>query len=738
MFENVILYLGFLFSAAAAFLYTLAVKNKSKIKYAEVSYYISSGFVVLTSILLMANILAHNFQIAYIYEHSSRALPQYLLYSSFFAGQEGSFLLWALMLALIGVYLNYSNRNNQSQAAIMSVFTMSLVFFLLLLVMKSPFEYIWDKYPGTFAFDFLPADGRSLNPILENFWLAIHPPFLFAGYALLAVPFSYAVASILLKDKGTLVLKSRKWLLVSSSVLGAGLILGGFWAYETLGWGGWWGWDPVENSSLIPWLITVGLIHTLLMQKLFNDYRRINIFITVITYFFVIYSTFLTRSGVIQTSQHSFTGTAGSVFYVLLLGMALIIIIPTIIFLFNRDKTEEYPAAKLSGVKLFLSIGAYLVFTAAFFVAFGTSLPIFTSSITVEPNDTLTMPIAIASLIVILNILFYKDMRTNKKRAIAKIIASALSSIVILVISYNYGVTDLYFLLFLFLALLICFYSLANILFYYKDKSHSLFSQTAHLGYAVLCIGIIFSGKYSDEKTFSLANDEKANFAGMEIQYIKSEQIDKHLLDREKYHFVIKVKSGDDSVYLNPLMFIKNEQIYKEPSIYSGFAKDIYAAPLALDSVNNVPVYELSKGKPVRIMNTDIEIRFDNFIMAAAEEGKVGAMFDYKIGGKWYKDTSIAEVWLDAKGCNPDWKKFPGTALNFGLVKIVLDPENRANSKAVFALAKDEELPIQKREVFTFELSIKPFISLVWIGSILIILGTFLAVYSKRYRKAVA
>ena len=190
-------------------------------------------------------------------------------------------------------------------------------FLLLLVYAKTPFETVWQMVPQIPAGQ-LPPDGRGLNPLLQNFWMVIHPPILFIGFAAMAVPFSFAIAGMWRKEYALLSSQGLGWLLIAVFVLGAGIMLGGYWAYGVLGWGGYWGWDPVENSSLIPWLIGVALLHTLVVQKRTGKFVRSNVVLGIASFMSVIYSTFLTRSGVLgDSSVHAFVDPGEAVYWLL-------------------------------------------------------------------------------------------------------------------------------------------------------------------------------------------------------------------------------------------------------------------------------------------------------------------------------------------------------------------------------------------------------------------------------------
>jgi cytochrome c-type biogenesis protein CcmF len=284
-------------------------------------YHISSIAIVAASFFLLYIILTHQFQYTYVWQQSNRDLQLPLLMSTFFAGQEGSFMLWTFMTAVIGVFLlNFVSKGKRLEPQVMTIFTLVLGFLSLILILKSPFNYVWESFLGEVKEGFIPQEGRGLNPLLQNYWMIIHPPVLFLGYASLAVPFSFAIAALIKNSYYKWVGFSLPWLLFSAATLGLGIILGGYWSYGVLGWGGYWAWDPVENSSLVPWIIAIAVIHTMLAQKRTDGYMKTNLILCILSFLFVLYSTFLTRSGILgDSSVHSFTDPGAEVYLALIL-----------------------------------------------------------------------------------------------------------------------------------------------------------------------------------------------------------------------------------------------------------------------------------------------------------------------------------------------------------------------------------------------------------------------------------
>ena len=245
----------------------------------------------------------------------------------------------------------------------MLIYSAILSFLFLMLILKNPFTYIWDVFPkdlihagpipasvvnyvwldqakGIWAQ--YPNEGKGLNPLLQNYWMVIHPQVLFIGFTSMSVPFAYAVAGMLKRDYVSWIRVSTPWTVFGAMVLGTGVVMGGFWAYETLGWGGYWGWDPVENSSLVPWLVCVASIHTMLSQRRSGSFIKTNFVLSILCFIMVLYSTFLTRSGVLgDTSVHSFVEPGMLVYWMLLAGLFLFAAIGFGLFFARMKRNAE-------------------------------------------------------------------------------------------------------------------------------------------------------------------------------------------------------------------------------------------------------------------------------------------------------------------------------------------------------------------------------------------------------------
>jgi cytochrome c-type biogenesis protein CcmF len=278
--------------------------------------FVTAGLSTLAAIVLLALLLTKNFGVAYVHDHVSTYLrPAYVL-AAFWAGMEGSQLLWLWMLAIFTalLVLRRPTWDRQLRPYAMAVLAFTQAFFALLLVaISNPFGLL----------PTLPAEGVSLNPLLQNIWMIIHPPIIFAAYALWTIPFAYGLAALVTGKLDAGWLRGvRRWSLAAWSTLGIGILIGALWAYLELGWGGYWAWDPVENSSFIPWLVGTAFLHSAIIQERRDMFRAWSILLVTLTFLLTVFATFVTRSGLIQ-SVHAFAESPIGYYYLGFMGLTL-------------------------------------------------------------------------------------------------------------------------------------------------------------------------------------------------------------------------------------------------------------------------------------------------------------------------------------------------------------------------------------------------------------------------------
>jgi cytochrome c-type biogenesis protein CcmF len=330
--------------------------------------------IVLAAGILLHALLTNNFAIEYVAHYSSTTLPPAYRITSLWGGQAGSLLFWVLILAFysVAVLLQNQNRNRQLMPYVISVLMAVTSFFLgLLLFVADPFV---QSSP-------VPIEGQGLNPLLQNYWMASHPPFLYGGYVGQAIPFAFAMAALMAGKLDIGWIKSiRRWTLVSWLFLTMGILQGSYWAYIELGWGGYWAWDPVENASLMPWLASTAFLHSVMIQEKKGMLKTWNMFLVITAFSLSIFGTFLTRSGVVS-SVHSFAQSPIGIYFLSFLGVQIALSI----FLVYKRKAELAPEARLES---FISRESSFLLNNVFFlviclaVLLGTVFPIISEWVT--------------------------------------------------------------------------------------------------------------------------------------------------------------------------------------------------------------------------------------------------------------------------------------------------------------------------------------------------------------------
>jgi cytochrome c-type biogenesis protein CcmF len=311
----------------------------------------------------------NDFSVDYVLHHSSIALPWYYKFSTIWSGQEGSLLLWAWLLAGYGFVLRLRHKTDITLHAYASTILSGVqIFFLLLVVFAAqPFAIV----PGGIA----PADGFGLNPLLQYAEMVIHPPMLYLGYVGFAVPFAFALGALMMRYPGEKWINiTRRWTMVAWLFLTCGIILGMHWAYAVLGWGGYWGWDPVENASLMPWLTGTAFLHSVMMQEKRGMMKGWNVWLIFTTFMLTILGTLLTRSGLVS-SVHAFAESNIGTWFFWFLGIVLAVCLFT--YLHNRDhlRNENHLESLVSRESSFLFNNLVLL-AACFTVLWGTLFPI--------------------------------------------------------------------------------------------------------------------------------------------------------------------------------------------------------------------------------------------------------------------------------------------------------------------------------------------------------------------------
>jgi cytochrome c-type biogenesis protein CcmF len=340
----------------------------------ERAVYATFGFVALASVGLWTALFSHDFSIKFVASYTSANLPKVYTFTAFWAGQAGSLLFWCLILSLYAAAATFTGRSAKSRGFIPYVNgTMSAITLFFLLTMcfgANPFERL----------DWTPADGRGMNPQLQNPGMAIHPPMLYLGYVATAVPFAYAVAALATRKlDAEWLLPVRRWSLISWFFLTVGITLGMWWAYVELGWGGYWSWDPVENASLLPWLTGTAFLHSIMIQEKRGMLRKWNVTLVASTFLLAIFGTFITRSGIIQ-SVHSFAQSPVGNWFAAFLALSLAVTGWLVATRLKDLKSTAELESMVSREAAFLYNNVVIV-GIAFSVLWGTLFPILSEAV---------------------------------------------------------------------------------------------------------------------------------------------------------------------------------------------------------------------------------------------------------------------------------------------------------------------------------------------------------------------
>ena len=494
-------------------------------RFARGAFFVHGGLVLGVVATLFYIIYNNLFEYHYAWTHSSSSLPAYYMVSSFWEGQEGSFLLWIFWHVVLGFVLIYANRRTTWEAPVMAVFALVQAFLASMIlgivvgdlkIGSSPFLLLRDVMEApVFAMnpDYVPEDGTGLNPLLQNYWMVIHPPTLFLGFATTLVPFAFCIAGLWKKRYESWVKPTLPWALFSAAVLGLGIIMGAIWAYETLNFGGYWNWDPVENAVYVPWLILVAAIHTLLIFKNNGTALRTSMVLVISMFVLILYSTFLTRSGILgDTSVHSFTdlGMSGQLLLYMLFFMVGAIALAAVRW--KEVPTSEKEASAYSR-EFWIFIGATTLCLMGFQVLVPTSIPVYNAIVEglggisnmAPPADQiefytkfqLWFAVAIALLSGTGQFFFWKKMDADRLKeaiTIPFIITLLVSSAAILIGK----ITNPVYILLLTASIYSVVANTSVLIQLAKRKVKLIGGSVAHIGVAMMFIGILFSSGYSE------------------------------------------------------------------------------------------------------------------------------------------------------------------------------------------------------------------------------------------------
>jgi cytochrome c-type biogenesis protein CcmF len=542
---------AFVTSLVAAFAYFKAAtteelgKKNAWLLNGQVGFYAHVIAVVGICVTLFTILTNHYFEYHYAYNYSDRKLPVYYLISTFWNGQEGSFMLWLVWQAVLGLVLIHTNKF--WEAPVMTVFAVVQAFLTSMIlgvvlpgldikIGSSPFILLRDVFVNDFKTrpEFVPGDGNGLNPLLQNYWMVIHPPTLFVGFAATLVPFAFCIAGLWQKKYKEWIRPALPWALFAAATLGLGILMGGYWAYETLNFGGYWNWDPVENGIYVPWLFLVAGIHTMITYRNSETALKASIVLVIAAFILILYATFLTRSGVLgESSVHAFTDLG---LFWQLVAFAAFFFLGAVILSILRWK--EIPTSQqetsVYSREFWIFIGVAILCMMGFQVIIETSKPVFNliaktfggagnmapkaDAILFYSRFQMWFAVGLAVLSGVGQFFWWKkiDREKLKKELLTPLLLSLLLSVILITI------TDVYKVQYIILVITAAFTIVANaaiLLSFIKNSPGLSGGAVAHIGVGLMLIGIMYSSGYS--KVVSLNN------TGLQISKSLSEEFNR-------------------------------------------------------------------------------------------------------------------------------------------------------------------------------------------------------------------
>lgn len=787
---NIFVISSFVFAILASLSYFLAAKDNDESaswkRIGRIAFRLHgiAVFGIVSTLFIM--LMNHYFEYEYVWHHSNKEMPMKYILSCFWEGQEGSFLLWTFWHVVLGLILQRTSKN--WEAPVMSVISLVQVFLASMLLGITIADYHLGSNPFTILLREHPdyaniplfsdphylskIDGRGLNPLLQNYWMTIHPPTLFLGFALTVVPFAYAIAGLWKKNFNEWLKPALPWTYAGVTVLGVGILMGGAWAYEALSFGGFWAWDPVENASLVPWLTLVGAAHLMLINRNKGQSLFTAFFLAILTFILILYSTFLTRSGILgETSVHAFTdlGMSGQ----LLVYLFCFLIIGIVLLAVNW---KHFPKqAEEEGIwsrEFWMFVGAIVLLVSSFQIMFYTSIPVWNKLFgmnkaplkdVVQFYNNWQLPFAFIVTLLIAVGQFFKYKSTDirfflKKIALSFFISFGLTFLMIYVLHFD----DRYFSILLFSS---TFAVVANADYMFsvlKGKIRKAGASIAHIGFGMVLLGALIS---TSKKDIISQNTSGKSVESLGKDFSNNSNIlltQGDTLQMGKYLVTYKGRRQEGiNIYFDVDYFTKDET--------GNLKKEFSLSPLLQTNplMGNVPEPDTR-----HFLTYDV---YTHVTYAELETAKKGAASDEYAAAKNYTlkkgDTifsSNAIIIFDSLSTDFDKKQYDLRDDDIAVMAHfqVLDIRKKYYANPVYVIRNNSIQPIgdtvedlglkfmfwkidtstgnieialqeknsNVRDFFVMQAVIFPYINILWIGCIIMALGTILAII-ERIRK---
>jgi cytochrome c-type biogenesis protein CcmF len=729
--------------------------------------------------LLFYLIYNHYFEYYYVWHHSSTILPMKYMFACFWEGQEGSFLLWTFWHVVLSGFIIFKGKEWESP--VMTVISVVQVFLSSMLLGVVVFGYKLGSDPfillrehpemANLPFIKLPnylsriADGRGLNPLLQNYWMVIHPPVLFLGFASTLIPFAYAIAG-LWKGKVTEWIKpALPWTFFGVMILGTGILMGAAWAYESLSFGGFWAWDPVENASLVPWLTFVAAAHVMLIYKHQKHSVLSTLLLTIFTFLLILYSTFLTRSGILgNTSVHAFTdlGMSGQ----LLVYMLFFIVLAVVLIIINWKKMPRTAEEeKLYSREFWMFIGALVLVISCIQITFTTSIPVinklFNAKLAPPVNikdhyNKWQLPIAVILALLIAVTQFFKYKDTPIKGFLIKLAPAFFISVAFAL--FGMWGLDMYHVHYVILLWASAFAILANADYFIrvlKGKVKHSGASIAHIGFGLILMGVLISNAKSEIISHNntnvdlgkeLPNSEnvmlfKGDTAAMGGYYLSYKE---KVKDGVNIHYEIEYfKPNNKTSKLEKVFSLKpiiqtNPRMgnVAEPDTKHYLTKDVYTHisyvdPESLKETVSEDSYKPAVTKSVKVgdtITTDNSLVVFTALNKEIDKTKLNlGNADIAVGAK----LSIIDINKKVRLAEPifiikDNTIYSDEAIvdDLGL-RISFNKIHPETGKIDLAFSEKKN---NSREFIVLKAIVFPYINLLWTGAILMIIGTIIAI----------
>jgi cytochrome c-type biogenesis protein CcmF len=776
-------------SLAAGFCYFKSVRQKQLEpslywkKLARIFFYaeVISVFSVFGIIYYIVS--NHLFEYKYAWQHSSITLESKYLLSAIWEGQEGSFLLWTIWHCVLG--LIFIRKEEEWEGPVMTVLSFAqfcLATMILgitvfgLKIGSNPFVLLRNELnaPIFSRPDYLSLvkDGNDLNPLLQNYWMVIHPPVLFLGFASTIIPFAFSISGLWTKKFGEWTKPILPWALFSAGVLGLGIMMGAAWAYESLTFGGYWAWDPVENASLVPWLVLVAGVHSVLIYQHTGHSLRAASLFTILAFLLILYSTYLTRSGDLQdTSVHAFTD----------LGMnwqlrifLFIFIIPSLFLYFKRYKQIPHlvKEEETSSREFWMFIGALVLFLSALSITLMTSVPVFNkiAGFFAGKDTKIINPLALGEdtafaynriqifVAVVIGLLtgfgMYLKYRLTSKRFIKRLLwpsiaAAAIAALILAFGNIDYREHGIGYLGAVWLAVTAGIFSvIANASYVWLGINGSMKRSggaIAHFGFGLMLVGILISSSKKDVLSYNTSGifipfgQESKEKPGENLTLIKGIRTDmgKYWVTYEKdsahpkkplwfYNVKFESKDGKEDFTLTPNAFVNykgNEGLMANPDSRHYWNQDVFTYITSLPDPEKNKDTSSFKTQKVKAGDTifyskgfavleSITSR-DHIPQAGFAPLDSASVATLKVYAKTNSVYTIEPLLINKGG---SLQSFPDTIT---AENLVVQLQKVSGNKADLGVKEsDAVMKYVTLKAYTF-----PFINLLWLGTIIMVIG---------------